>query len=66
MYIGWCCCCFQCRFCKPYKRIDEAKKYLMDNPIGVYHTSKKEKITYKPTSYEKYAQKQLERALMKL
>ncbi|KAF2881692.1 hypothetical protein ILUMI_24474 [Ignelater luminosus] len=63
---GWCCCCFQCKFCKPRERIDVAKKYLLDNPIGVYHTPEYEKVTYTPTNYEKYAQKRLEKALMKL
>ncbi|KAI4468927.1 defective proboscis extension response dpr -related [Holotrichia oblita] len=62
---GWCCCCFQCRVCKPRLRIDEVKKFIADNPPGVYHEHKK-KLTYKPTHYEKYAHKRLEQALLKL
>lgn len=63
---GWCCCCFQCRFCKPRERIDEAKTFLMNNPPGVYYTSDNEKIVYTPTRYEEYEYKKLKNILLKL
>ncbi|XP_031344788.1 uncharacterized protein LOC116171894 [Photinus pyralis] len=63
---GWCCCCFQCSTCKPHQNIDKAKKFLMDNPPGTYKESAKKVITYKPTHYEKYAYKNLEKALLNL
>ncbi|CAH0552132.1 unnamed protein product [Brassicogethes aeneus] len=62
----WCCCCFRCKFCFPKARIDEVKKYLTENPIGVYHDEDGAEIKYEPTNYEKYAQKKLERAIRKL
>ncbi|KAF5271759.1 hypothetical protein FQA39_LY08082 [Lamprigera yunnana] len=62
---GWGCCCCQCKFCRPRERIEKAKKYLMDNPVGTYTVNKK-KIYYTPTNYEKYAYKNLEKKLMKL
>lgn len=38
---------------------------MADNPPGVYHKDGTI-IKYKPTHYEKYAQKRLEQALLKL
>lgn len=64
-FLGWCCCCFRCKFCKPRQRIDEAKHFLMNNPAGVYHIND-EKVTYTPSNYEEYAQKKLQHVLMKL
>ncbi|GJQ76678.1 hypothetical protein Trydic_g15534 [Trypoxylus dichotomus] len=62
---GWCCCCFRCRFCKPRLRIDDVKRFHAENPPGVYYTDR-QKLTYKPTHYEKYAQKRLEQAILSL
>lgn len=38
---------------------------MANNPPGTYHTADKV-LKYKPTHYEKYAQKRLEQALLKL
>ncbi|XP_049826513.1 uncharacterized protein LOC109598173 [Aethina tumida] len=62
---GWCCCCCRCKWCFPRQRIDEAKKFLADNPVGVYHDKDGKKIEFKTTIYEKYAFAQLEKALKK-
>nr|XP_022905651.1 uncharacterized protein LOC111417562 [Onthophagus taurus] len=63
---GWCCCCFFCNCCKPQKRIDKIKKFLVENPVGVLKTPKGVIRKFKPTPYEKYTQKKLEQAIMKL
>ncbi|KAJ8977157.1 hypothetical protein NQ317_015480 [Molorchus minor] len=63
---GWCCCCFQCKFCKPREQIDEVKRFVAENPVGVYHDEEGNKITYKATNYEKYAQKKLEKEIDRL
>lgn len=64
-FLGWCCCCCRCKWCFPRQRIDEAKKFLADNPVGVYHDKDGKKIEFKTTIYEKYAFAQLEKALKK-
>ncbi|KAJ8958930.1 hypothetical protein NQ318_019700 [Aromia moschata] len=63
---GWCCCCCRCKFCRPKEQIDDIKKFIADNPVGVFHDEEGNKIKYKPTYYEKYAQKRLEEEINRL
>lgn len=63
---GWCCCCCRCKFCRPRENIAEIQKFFADNPVGVYHDEEGNVYTYKPTSYEKYAYRKLEKELNKL
>lgn len=62
---GWCCCCCRCKFCNPRKEIDEVKTFCANNPVGVYHEDGV-LVKYKPTAYESYAQKNLEKAIDRL
>ncbi|VEN64790.1 unnamed protein product [Callosobruchus maculatus] len=63
---GWCCCCFRCKVCRPREQIDEAKKFFVENPLGVYKENAETIHRYQPTYYEKYALKQLEKELARL
>ncbi|KAJ8915646.1 hypothetical protein NQ315_003430 [Exocentrus adspersus] len=60
---GWCCCCCRCKFCYPRENIAEVQKFFAQNPIGIYHDDEGNVYTYKPTNYEKYAYKKLEKAI---
>lgn len=65
-FLGWCCCCFRCKFCFPRKRILFAKQYYAMNPPGsltrdlMKAEDKKEPITYEATEYEYDAYNTLE------
>lgn len=63
---GWCCCCCRCKFCRPLESIDEAKKFLVANPIGTYNSQEDGEVLFEPSVYEKQAQKKLEHVLMRL
>nr|CAI5863591.1 unnamed protein product [Callosobruchus analis] len=63
---GWCCCCCRCKICRPREQIDEAKKFFVENPLGVYKENEDTTHRYQPTYYEKYALKQLEKELGRL
>lgn len=63
---GWGCCCCRCRFCRPRENISEVQKFFAENPVGVYHDEKGNVYNYKPTAYEIYAYRKLERELNKL
>lgn len=63
---GWCCCCFRCKFCRPRSRINEAKKFMMDNPPGTFVSEDKKTINYKPTVYENDAYEKLKKTLMQI
>ncbi|XP_030748168.1 uncharacterized protein LOC115876506 [Sitophilus oryzae] len=63
---GWCCCCCRCKFCQPRDQIEEIKTFFENNPPGTYHDEKGNLVKYKQTNYEVYAQKNLEKAILKL
>lgn len=45
--------------------MDEVKKFIVDNPVGVYNEGGV-RYKYTPTIFERYSQKKLEKAIMKL
>ncbi|CAH1637661.1 unnamed protein product [Spodoptera littoralis] len=49
---GWCCCCLCCKFFKPRQTIEEAKRYVVLYPPGIFKTKSGE-ILYEPTEREK-------------
>ncbi|XP_059053418.1 uncharacterized protein LOC131847785 [Achroia grisella] len=49
---GWCCCCLVCKFFKPRRTIDDAKKYFIMNPPGVLNINSRE-ILYEPSDNER-------------
>lgn len=67
--LGWCCCCFRCKFCFPRKRIILAKQYYAMNPPGILvkdlkkKKDVKESVKYKATEYEYNAYKTFEAAI---
>lgn len=63
---GWCCCCCRCKFCRPMEEIEDVRKFFIRNPLGIYHDREGKKHDYKPTVYEKYAHRQLDKALQSL
>ncbi|XP_048517935.1 uncharacterized protein LOC125502748 isoform X2 [Dendroctonus ponderosae] len=63
---GWCCCCCTCKFCHPRQEIDLVKEFCAKNPPGVLYDKEGNLKHYKPTTYEKYAQKNLEKAIAQL
>ncbi|XP_026745952.1 uncharacterized protein LOC113507288 [Trichoplusia ni] len=50
---GWCCCCLRCKFFKPQQTIEEAKKYVVMYPPGVFKKKNGELIMYDPSPREK-------------
>lgn len=64
-YAGWCCCCCLCKICFPQERIDDVKMFVTNNPAGIYNVNGM-RYEYKPSMFEKYAQKKLEKYIMKL
>lgn len=65
-FLGWCCCCFRCKFCFPRRRILFAKQYYAMNPPGTLTRDVKkaeEPIKYEATEYEYDAYNTLEAAI---
>ncbi|PZC75495.1 hypothetical protein B5X24_HaOG206036 [Helicoverpa armigera] len=56
---GWCCCCLRCKFFKPRQTIEEAKKYVVLYPPGIFKT-KSGIIYYEPTERERECYEEFE------
>ena len=58
---GWCCCCFQCNFCRPQKRIRDLKQFILQNPPGKLNSTE-----YRPQPYEIYLYNSLKNKLFRM